>query len=226
MSTILKLCLKFQEIVSLFVLKAMAGFGTQLFIVRMINKAVFAAFTCIFALGGAVVGVVIGAIKGQTTETGFVRGSGIGAVAGAITAVQLLESVADGEPLSKVALFYSLMNGKVFMEWVSPALLKAYQWQVSALETTYREISDIYDTTGSRGLSKNFIQNLPEFTFQSTNIQSHEFCCSICLQDFRDGDSMRKLPNCGHFFHLDCLDEWLTRNGSCPMCRNSVCDDD
>ncbi|XP_050219590.1 NEP1-interacting protein 2 isoform X2 [Mercurialis annua] len=214
MSTILKLCLKFQEIVSLFVLKAMAGFGTQLFIVRMINKAVFAAFTCIFALGGAVVGVVIGAIKGQTTETGFVRGSGIGAVAGAITAVQLLESVADGEPLSKVALFYSLMNGKVFMEWVS------------ALETTYREISDIYDTTGSRGLSKNFIQNLPEFTFQSTNIQSHEFCCSICLQDFRDGDSMRKLPNCGHFFHLDCLDEWLTRNGSCPMCRNSVCDDD
>lgn len=31
----------------------------------------------------------------------------------------------------QLALLTSLMNGKVFMEWVSPAMLKAYQWQVS-----------------------------------------------------------------------------------------------
>lgn len=47
-------------------------------------------------------GSIIGAMKGQTTETGFLRGSGVGAVAGAITAVQLLESITNGEPLSKV----------------------------------------------------------------------------------------------------------------------------
>lgn len=52
-------------------------------------------------------GTVIGAMKGQTTEIGFLRGSGIGAVAGAITAVQLLESVSDGEPLSKVIIFHT-----------------------------------------------------------------------------------------------------------------------
>ncbi|XP_021671950.1 NEP1-interacting protein 2 [Hevea brasiliensis] len=204
----------------------MEGFATGFF-VRVMKKAVFATFTCILALGGAAVGTVIGAMKGQTTETGFLRGSGIGAVAGAITAVQLLESVADGEPLSKLALFCSLMNGKVFMEWVSPAVLKAYQWQISGLETTYREVSDIYDTSGNRGLSKNCIQKLPQLTFQSTHNfdQIHQFCCSICLQDFNGGDSMRKLPHCGHLFHMDCLDKWLSRNGSCPMCRNYVCDD-
>ncbi|XP_015582958.2 NEP1-interacting protein 2 isoform X2 [Ricinus communis] len=226
-SGIIKVFLRCQEAVSMLVLGAMEGFGTGFFIIRMIKKAVFAAFTCILALGGAMVGTVIGAMKGQTTETGFIRGSGIGAVAGAVTAVQLLESVADGEPFSKVALFYSLMNGKVFMEWVSPAVLKAYQWQMNALETTYREISDILDTSGNRGLSENLIQNLPDFTFQSSNtcqLQCHEFC-SICLQDFKDGESVRKLPYCGHFFHMDCLDKWLTRNGSCPMCRTSVCND-
>ena len=53
-------------------------------------------------VGGAIVGTVVGAMKGQTTETGFFRGAGIGAVTGAITAVQLLESLADGESLSKV----------------------------------------------------------------------------------------------------------------------------
>ena len=55
-------------------------------------------------VGGAVVGIFIGAIKGQTTETGFLNGAGIGAVTGAIAAIQLLEPPAatDCEPLSKV----------------------------------------------------------------------------------------------------------------------------
>ncbi|GKV42660.1 hypothetical protein SLEP1_g50036 [Rubroshorea leprosula] len=80
------------------------------------------------------VGVTVGAMKGQTTETGFFRVAGIGAVAGAIAAVQLLESLesmADGESLSKLAvLLGSLVSGKISMEWVSSAVLKAYQYQV------------------------------------------------------------------------------------------------
>lgn len=63
-------------------------------------------------------GTISGAIKGQTTETGFLRGSGIGAVAGAITAVQLMELRAHGEPFSKVLclalssclLYYTLVS--------------------------------------------------------------------------------------------------------------------
>ncbi|KAJ6301116.1 hypothetical protein OIU77_015427 [Salix suchowensis] len=130
-SGITKTSLRFKEAASFRVFAArLEGFGTGLFI-RVLRNSVFAASTCVFALGGALVGSIIGAMKGQTTETGFLRGSGVGAVAGAITAVQLLESITNGEPLSKVALLHSLLNGKVFIEWVGPALLKAYQWQVS-----------------------------------------------------------------------------------------------
>ena len=212
-----------KEAVSLCVLAVFGGFGNGV-LCRMLKRALYAAFTCIFAIGGSMVGTIVGAMKGQTTETGFLRGAGIGAVAGAITAIQLLESVADGEPLSKVALLTSLVNGKVFMEWVSPALLKAYQWQISTLETTYREISDVYDVNGVIGLSKNFIQKLPEYTMDSDKMSQlcHQICCSICLQDFQDGDSARELPKCGHIYHLDCIDKWLTRNGSCPVCRKCV----
>ncbi|KAJ6297913.1 hypothetical protein OIU76_019099 [Salix suchowensis] len=228
-SGITKTSLRFKEAVSFRVFAArLEGFGTGLFI-RVLKNSVFAASTCVFALGGALVGSIIGAMKGQTTETGFLRGSGVGAVAGAITAVQLLESITNGEPLSKVALLHSLLNGKVFIEWVGPALLKAYQWQITALETTYREISDIYDTSEVRGMSEDCIKKLPECTFKSdNNIVEQccpEFSCAICLQDFKDGDSMRKLPYCGHCFHMSCLDKWLTRNGSCPNCRNYVCND-
>ncbi|KAG5255203.1 NEP1-interacting protein [Salix suchowensis] len=228
-SGITKTSLRFKEAASFRVFAArLEGFGTGLFI-RVLRNSVFAASTCVFALGGALVGSIIGAMKGQTTETGFLRGSGVGAVAGAITAVQLLESITNGEPLSKVALLHSLLNGKVFIEWVGPALLKAYQWQITALETTYREISDIYDTSEVRGMSEDCIKKLPECTFKSdNNIVEQccpEFSCAICLQDFKDGDSMRKLPYCGHCFHMSCLDKWLTRNGSCPNCRNYVCND-
>lgn len=55
-------------------------------------------------VGGATVGAIFGSIKGQTTEIGFLKGALIGSVAGAIAAIQLLDSLMDGEPLSKVLL--------------------------------------------------------------------------------------------------------------------------
>ncbi|EXB50310.1 NEP1-interacting protein-like 1 [Morus notabilis] len=193
--------------------------------VRLMKKIVFAAFTCFFALGGAIVGAIHGAIKGQTTETGFLKGAIIGGLAGAVAAIQLLDSAIDGEPFSKAAILRSLVNGKVFMDYASPAMLKAYQWQISPLETTYRDISDIYDTAANKGLSQICIQNLPSHKYHPSKNHQHDFCCSICLQEVKREESVRRLPNCGHFFHLDCIDQWLMRQGSCPICRIHVYDD-
>lgn len=47
--------------------------------------------------------------------------------------------------------------------------------------------------------------------------------CSICLADFEQDDSIRRLP-CGHDFHQDCIDMWLTRNKRCPLCMRAVDD--
>lgn len=57
--------------------------------------------------------------------------------------------------------------------------------QVRNLETTYREVSDIYDiSTGVKGLSNNCIQKLPMHKFHSRKMieSCDDFCCSICLQ--------------------------------------------
>lgn len=211
-----------RKAVSLWVIPQMSGFETES-PSSLLKRAVFAALTCVFALGGAVVGTITGAIKGQTTETGFCRGAAIGAVTGAITAVHLLESTVNGESLSKVALLCSLVNGKVFMEWVSPAVLKAYQWQISTLQTSYGENSDIYDVAGAKGLSKHVIKQLPRCSFNSNKLnESDQASCTICLQDFKEGECTKRLPSCSHYFHLGCIDEWLARNGSCPICRKDV----
>merc|ERR1712013_397767 len=43
--------------------------------------------------------------------------------------------------------------------------------------------------------------------------------CSICLEEFKNGDSIRRLP-CFHIFHTHEIDRWLkTGNDKCPICR-------
>ena len=45
--------------------------------------------------------------------------------------------------------------------------------------------------------------------------------CVICLSDFEIGEKVSALPCC-HSFHTKCLDEWITRNQKCPICKFEV----
>ncbi|XP_062222367.1 E3 ubiquitin-protein ligase Os04g0590900-like [Phragmites australis] len=46
--------------------------------------------------------------------------------------------------------------------------------------------------------------------------------CSVCLGEFRDGESLRLLPKCSHAFHLYCIDTWLKSHSNCPLCRCNI----
>ncbi|KAJ4892316.1 RING/U-box superfamily protein [Raphanus sativus] len=46
--------------------------------------------------------------------------------------------------------------------------------------------------------------------------------CSICLQDTAEGEKMRRLTACSHCFHADCIDPWLEKRSTCPLCRAQV----
>lgn len=43
--------------------------------------------------------------------------------------------------------------------------------------------------------------------------------CPVCLGNFEVGGTLRKLP-CDHEFHQDCIDSWMERNRTCPLCRH------
>lgn len=45
--------------------------------------------------------------------------------------------------------------------------------------------------------------------------------CTICLSEFNDNEDVRRLP-CMHLFHVECVDQWLTTNKRCPICRVDI----
>ncbi|KAL6653530.1 hypothetical protein ACP70R_008454 [Stipagrostis hirtigluma subsp. patula] len=46
--------------------------------------------------------------------------------------------------------------------------------------------------------------------------------CGVCLAEPADGEAVRVLPACMHYFHAACAGEWLRRHPTCPLCRAPV----
>mmetsp|Transcript_8216 Transcript_8216/g.17841 ORF Transcript_8216/g.17841 Transcript_8216/m.17841 type:complete len:344 (-) Transcript_8216:1889-2920(-) len=42
--------------------------------------------------------------------------------------------------------------------------------------------------------------------------------CSICLEEYGDGDDVMRLP-CNHIFHRSCIEEWAAGHTRCPLCN-------
>ena len=85
-------------------------------------------------------------------------------------------------------------------------------------------------SAAKRGLDEGTIGSCPKMTF--SQLKNVEFCgnssactdstfCSICLADYKEVDMVLLLPNCGHFFHDKCVDQWLKLRPTCPICRDT-----
>ena len=45
--------------------------------------------------------------------------------------------------------------------------------------------------------------------------------CSICFET-NHKKLCRKLKDCKHSFHVECIDHWLAGHRSCPLCRHVI----
>lgn len=45
--------------------------------------------------------------------------------------------------------------------------------------------------------------------------------CLICQFPYEESENVRKLP-CGHYFHDECVDQWLAAKDFCPYCRTCI----
>lgn len=51
--------------------------------------------------------------------------------------------------------------------------------------------------------------------------------CTICLEDFVEGEDRVRTLSCHHFFHVPCIDIWLgCKSSACPNCKADMSLDD
>ena len=56
--------------------------------------------------------------------------------------------------------------------------------------------------------------------------QANSHTCPVCTDSYAPGDTIIRLPKCGHVFHEKCALAWLTKHNTCPYCRKELPTDD
>ncbi|WVZ91030.1 hypothetical protein U9M48_037263 [Paspalum notatum var. saurae] len=80
-------------------------------------------------------------------------------------------------------------------------------------------------------LSQEDIEAIPAFEYrrrrregegEEEEEEEEEEECAVCIGAVRDGETVRRLPACGHAFHARCINGWLRAHATCPVCRAGV----
>ncbi|KAI3717089.1 hypothetical protein L1987_68443 [Smallanthus sonchifolius] len=77
-------------------------------------------------------------------------------------------------------------------------------------------------TSADKGIEKKVVEALPKSAYDSDRRKISTGDCVICLMEYADGDKIRVLPECGHGFHVGCIEKWLGLQSSCPSCRRKL----
>ncbi|KAL6911472.1 hypothetical protein ACP4OV_000277 [Aristida adscensionis] len=207
--------------------------GEALHLPRVLAGVVSGALTGLFALAGAVTGAVTGAVAGRASDSGVLRGAGLGAFAGAVLSIEVLEAsraywcsdrLGSHGASSMADFIEQLLHARFVQEQLASSAYTSYRWQVSISDYGHDDLYDIFGDISSKGLSRESLKKLPHFvvTDQMRDSFGEILSCPICLQDIVAGETARRLPNCSHTFHQPCVDKWLVDHGSCPVCRQDV----
>jgi len=84
---------------------------------------------------------------------------------------------------------------------------------------SYEQLLQLEEEVGivNKGLSMDKIKEIPKKPFHKALFDDN--CqCIICMENFTETELVKQLP-CGHIFHEDCIDHWLTQQKNCPFCK-------
>ncbi|XP_047149635.1 RING-H2 finger protein ATL79-like [Vigna umbellata] len=68
-----------------------------------------------------------------------------------------------------------------------------------------------------------FVAAIPTLSFNhEAFVSTGSTQCVIFLAEYKEKEVLRIIPKCGHTFHLSCIDMWLRKQSTCPVCRLSL----
>ncbi|KAE8781643.1 RING-H2 finger protein ATL28 [Hordeum vulgare] len=87
---------------------------------------------------------------------------------------------------------------------------------------TVRYITDDEVEDAHCGLEPLVIAAIPIMKYSEELYSKDDAQCSICLSEYTEKELLRIIPTCRHNFHRSCLDLWLQKQTTCPICRVSL----
>ena len=104
---------------------------------------------------------------------------------------------------------------------VLACLSALFPWKALSPFTPYIPLTTEAFVQERQGLSRREIDSLPSFVYTAGLYADDDRRCSICLGDLEAGERVRPL-RCSHRFHLECINEWLLKKPTCPLCVQKV----
>ena len=109
-------------------------------------------------------------------------------------------------------------------QWQQAALrhLRQRAWQQEVMVALLQRLSELgpYEGCNQQPLGTEETKRLRKQVYTSGDKGGDS--CVVCVENFLVGDWVKVLP-CGHNFHAECIDEWLSRHSSlCPHCKADV----
>ncbi|GMI78563.1 Arabidopsis Toxicos en Levadura 26 [Hibiscus trionum] len=156
----------------------------------VISKLLYAIFILIFAVAGATLGAVTGGFVGAKTKMGLMYGVAVGAMKGSFLSIKLL----------KISVIICSSNDL-------------------GVATRYHRLLQPINV---HGLSKESMEKIPKMRIKEEKLWDSfrsRNSCSICLEEFLAWETVHRLPQCQHMFHVWCLQKWVRWHTSCPLCR-------
>lgn len=106
--------------------------------------------------------------------------------------------------------------------------VRAYQFRSRNITTTEEQQSNHPETALIQIQQTNITIALNEPSIDSSHpvfvlgegdvvLEPYTSPCAICLCDYITGDMLKTIEKCNH-----CVDEWLKRKATCPVCRKGV----
>ncbi|CAD8187826.1 unnamed protein product [Paramecium octaurelia] len=119
--------------------------------------------------------------------------------------------------LEQFDLFESCAHCKIK---IKKNILKAHEEQCVYKETNYDEIHCPYcgDNIVRAFINDHFEECLSYIEDKFEKLEGIQEC-SICMNEIVEN---KKTLKCKHYFHSDCIQDWLERSKICPVCRIQI----
>ena len=64
------------------------------------------------------------------------------------------------------------------------------------------------------------VKQLADYVEKEERIEKMEEECSICYENISTSESVKL--KCNHIFHKECMEQWVKKSGTCPLCRYNI----